>query len=688
MTNQELAALVARAQAGSKQALNDLIECCYQDLFFYAFKTVQNEDLAADITQDGCLDIIAKISELREPAAFHAWARRIIHTRCTRYFRQTREVTVDEDENGETIFDRLPDESEGVLPEQVQEDKEFRQTMQQMLDSLPAEQRTALLLYYYEKLSVSQIADIQGVSDGTVKSRLNYGRKAVKAKVEEYEKKTGVRLHSLAPLPLLLYFLLAREKELVLSKCAPILGGILGAVTTTGTAAATAGAAAGMGIGVKIIAGIAAIAAAVGITVGGIAIAQNSDAHEPEATRITADASVLQSLPEVWYGNEYASGNEGDIMLLQDDGTVSVKGITYRITSVEVLNGAVELQHPKSTQLWEQEGPGYRLFISSAGAKAQLDLLTVPTCYTPVIAFFYERYQIGDEIRFAISDSFSSTPSAHEDLRPLELLADLAGTWEYLPIDNLTFDDSFVLNEDGTVIYQGLTYIPENIRIDEATEFSGECIVCELSCTSDGGYPWLWIDFLTLSDGTHAAEVSGLIPGQGSIELNHFYRPEEFSGYQKILLTEENWQDYVTLGYSWPSWVDEETGKFHGGVEISPCLKDGAAPISYFCGNIHYTGSAQEMLILPDAPTEETGDKTQIAAGELGTMAVFGAKYELRLWCDNDECTENTAHKHTVAESNSQMAVGSPKDGIVVLVPEFETLWAENVVGVIYLPIN
>ena len=93
-------------------------------------------------------------------------------------------------------------------------------------------------------------------------------------------------------------------------------------------------------------------------------------------------------------------------------------------------------------------------------------------------------------------------------------------------------------NEDGTVIYQGLTYIPENIRIDEATEFSGECIVCELSCTSDGGYPWLWIDFLTLSDGTHAAEVSGLIPGQGSIELNHFYRPEEFSGYQKILLTE------------------------------------------------------------------------------------------------------------------------------------------------------
>ncbi|MBQ9092006.1 MAG: hypothetical protein IJY52_07045, partial [Anaerotignum sp.] len=60
MTNQELAALVVKAQAGSRQAMNGLIAGCYQDLFYYAFQTVQNEDLAADITQDVCLDIISK----------------------------------------------------------------------------------------------------------------------------------------------------------------------------------------------------------------------------------------------------------------------------------------------------------------------------------------------------------------------------------------------------------------------------------------------------------------------------------------------------------------------------------------------------------------------------------------------------------------------------------------------------
>ena len=224
MTDPQLTALVKKAQAGSKEAMNDLITACYEDLFYYALKSVQDEDLAADITQEGCLDIVTKLTELREPGAFPVWARRILHTRCSRHFRSVREVTVEEDENGETIFDRLPDESDDALPEKIQEDREFRQTMQEMLDRLPPEQRTALLLYYYERLSVEQIAQIQDVPTGTVKSRLNYGRRAVKAQVEDYERKTGVRLHSLAPLPLLLLFLLRTDRDAAIAGSAPLLG--------------------------------------------------------------------------------------------------------------------------------------------------------------------------------------------------------------------------------------------------------------------------------------------------------------------------------------------------------------------------------------------------------------------------------------------------------------------------------
>ena len=183
MAKQDLSPLVLAAQRGDQQALSDLLEASYRDLYFYAYQTVKNEDLAADITQESCLEIISTISQLREPNAFVVWARRITYHQCTRFFRESKEVTVEANEEGETIFDQIPDENEGVLPEQVQLDKEFRATMQQLLDALPAQQRTALMLYYYEKLSVSQIAQIQDTTEGTVKSRLNYGRKAVKAKV-------------------------------------------------------------------------------------------------------------------------------------------------------------------------------------------------------------------------------------------------------------------------------------------------------------------------------------------------------------------------------------------------------------------------------------------------------------------------------------------------------------------------
>ena len=74
MAKQDLSPLVLAAQRGDQQALSDLLEASYRDLYFYAYQTVKNEDLAADITQESCLEIISTISQLREPNAFVVWA--------------------------------------------------------------------------------------------------------------------------------------------------------------------------------------------------------------------------------------------------------------------------------------------------------------------------------------------------------------------------------------------------------------------------------------------------------------------------------------------------------------------------------------------------------------------------------------------------------------------------------------
>ena len=278
---QKLTELVIKAQAGDQNALNDLIGACYEDLYFFAYQTVKDPDTASDIIQDSCISIITNLSKLQSPEAFSVWVRNITYNHCAMHFRKTKEVQPLETEDGESILDSLPDESEGSLPEQVVEDKEFQKTMQDMLDSLPGEQRSAMMLYYYEKLSVKQIAEVFETSEGTIKSRLNYGRKAMKGKVEEYEKKNGVRLHS-SLLPLFLLWMFRGTKESLPKATMPVLLGASSAAATgaAGAAAATSAAATGAagavaastGLVAKIVAGVVAAVITAGAVIGGVAI--------------------------------------------------------------------------------------------------------------------------------------------------------------------------------------------------------------------------------------------------------------------------------------------------------------------------------------------------------------------------------------------------------------------------------
>lgn len=288
---QEITHLVAKAQKGNQSALNDLIAQCYGDLYYFAYKTVKNEDLAADITQESCVIILQKLDSLKDPGAFKSWARQIVYRQCTHHFRDTHETQALENEDGETIFDTLADMDTSVMPEAVAEDKAFQKIMQDLLNELPAEQRSALMLYYYEKISVGDIAAIQGVSEGTIKSRLNYGRKAVKGKVQEYEKENDVRLHSTALVPALLYFLFqtgAKEAGKTGVALAPsVTAGIVGAAGVEATT---------IGIGAKI-AVAAGLIAAFGV-IGGV-IGSNIIHPAPSPTNptiITTSTSVTTTV--------------------------------------------------------------------------------------------------------------------------------------------------------------------------------------------------------------------------------------------------------------------------------------------------------------------------------------------------------------------------------------------------------
>lgn len=283
MEKEQLVSLVSRAQSGDNDALNELFNAFYNDLYYFALKTVKDDELALDVTQEAFVEIINTLSALKEPAAFVTWAKQITYHQCTRYFKKKKDVIVDEDDEGNSVFDNLKEENAEFIPDEALDKADFRNTILAILDELSEEQRSATMMYYFDEMSVKEIAEVQAVSEGTVKSRLNYSRKAIKASVEEYEKKNGIKLHAVPCLPLIKWiFEGVFEGGIAAPTAATLAGGITAATGTTvavstaaaSTATAVTATAATVGIAAKIAAlpivtKIVAASVAAAVVIGG-----------------------------------------------------------------------------------------------------------------------------------------------------------------------------------------------------------------------------------------------------------------------------------------------------------------------------------------------------------------------------------------------------------------------------------
>ena len=79
MEQEKLVSLVKGAQSGDAASIEELFEAFYNDVYYFALKTVKEENLACDITQEAFIEIFNTIQNLKEPAAFAAWMRRITY---------------------------------------------------------------------------------------------------------------------------------------------------------------------------------------------------------------------------------------------------------------------------------------------------------------------------------------------------------------------------------------------------------------------------------------------------------------------------------------------------------------------------------------------------------------------------------------------------------------------------------
>jgi RNA polymerase sigma-70 factor, ECF subfamily len=157
--------LVLRAQSGEREAVDELVRLWHGRLWRMALAKLNDQDAAWDVAQDAWLKIIRGLPRLREPEAFGCWAMQIVSNTTCEWLRRQRTHA--------NSIDRLSATAEQTKPITASIDS-------QLLSSLPEAQMQTLVLYYWEQMSVSEIAETIGVPVGTVKSRLYHARNALK----------------------------------------------------------------------------------------------------------------------------------------------------------------------------------------------------------------------------------------------------------------------------------------------------------------------------------------------------------------------------------------------------------------------------------------------------------------------------------------------------------------------------
>lgn len=236
MEKAEVLALIPRCLAGEEEARTALVLAVQNRIFYHCKKMLRNEDDALDATQEILIAMLTKLDSLKEPAAFWGWLSAMTANYCRNVLRRGgREVQIPEDEEGNSLLDTFETLDAQTVPDKAMDSAESRQMIMELIDNLPEAQRLCVLMYYYDEMGVKDIAAALDTSEGTIKSRLNYARKAIKEGVDRYAAQ-GVKLYGLAPLPFLADLL----------KQDALLGGMTAAQSSACAQAALAGSSAAL----------------------------------------------------------------------------------------------------------------------------------------------------------------------------------------------------------------------------------------------------------------------------------------------------------------------------------------------------------------------------------------------------------------------------------------------------------
>jgi RNA polymerase sigma-70 factor (ECF subfamily) len=177
-------ALVKRAQAGDREALSALVESQQTYVYSIAMSLMHNPTDAADMTQEAFIRLMRSLGTYRGETKFTTWLYRLVTNICLDGLRRRGRIVESLDEpssiaagdDAQTAGERLADADRWTQPEQEVELRESADEVREALVRLPAPQRLALTLHYFQDLRYEDIAEVMDLPLNTVKSHIRRGK--------------------------------------------------------------------------------------------------------------------------------------------------------------------------------------------------------------------------------------------------------------------------------------------------------------------------------------------------------------------------------------------------------------------------------------------------------------------------------------------------------------------------------
>ena len=189
--------LVSSAKSGNKKSFDKLYELTHNDVWYNCLSLLKDEENAKDIMQETYITAFLKLDTLKDEEKFCGWLTAIATNKSKNKLKGKVEYQIDDEVLiAETETDEL------MLPEEYITKTEKRKVLLQIMeDTLSFNQYQTVLMFYFDEMSISEIAQGLEISEGTVKSRLNSSRAKMKTAIEDYEKKSGDKLHGVVVVP-------------------------------------------------------------------------------------------------------------------------------------------------------------------------------------------------------------------------------------------------------------------------------------------------------------------------------------------------------------------------------------------------------------------------------------------------------------------------------------------------------